>query len=207
MGLVRWPEFVELTSVTTTLLCHVGCVISTMETSWKTSIARYLAEVNSHQNAGDASLFSYVALTQTYGGAPPANSMCKVDESSIGIPFSGVFEFYSQDALAPPVPQELQPKGMMFQGSFVKGKVVYTYNGKTWKQRGVIATITDVAGGTVLGKFGTIVKADQYGSNLHWQFQNPNFWLTGKVSAKPYSSGANTYPWQLMTITTTGGTL
>lgn len=178
-----------------------------MKTSSNTSVAEYLAEVNGHENVGDASLFSYVALTQTHGGAPPAKSLCTVDESSTGVPFSGVFVFYSQDASAPTVPQELQPKGMLLQGSFVKGKVVYRYNGKTWKQRGVISTITDVAGGTVLGKFGTIVKADGYGSNLHWQFQNPSFWLTGKDSSKPRSYGANTYPWQLMTITTTGGTM
>lgn len=171
----------------------------------------YLAEVTSHDGTGAGDLMSFVTLTDTSGGAPPANALCEApghDRATTSVPFSGTFEFYNQDSQAPPVPADLTPKnGKFLQGSFCKGKVVYQFNGKSWLKRGLLATVYDVAGGNVIGKFGTITKADKYGGNLHFAFDNPSFWVTGKLCAPPLTVSTKSCPWQLMAVTSQGGTM
>ena len=95
----------------------------------------------------------------------------------------------------------------MVEGLFVQGQVVFRFDDNRWHLKGFIATLYNVAGGTVVGKFGTITKADKFGSVLHWEINNPNgFWLTGQLAAKPVQVSVNGAPWQLMKITSSGGT-
>lgn len=92
---------------------------------------------------------------------------------------------------------------------FLEGKVQYkfTKNGQ-WRHRGMFSTIADVAGGNLLGKFGTGTETDKYGSKLYFQFKDPNgFWLAGQKATKPVQITADGFPWQLLKITTSGGTV
>lgn len=83
----------------------------------------------------------------------------------------------------------------------------FTQRGK-WLYRGVFATIRDVAGGNALGKFGTVKEGDKFGSKLMFQFKDPNgFWLKGQKAGKPVQMTADGIPWQLLRITSTGGTV
>lgn len=171
-------------------------------------IDNYLAEVTGHEGTGAGDLISFVVLIRTSGGAPPAVALCEApghDGATTSVPFSGTFEFYNQDSQAPPVPASFTPKGKFIQGSFCKGKVVYQFNGKRWLRKGVLATLFDVAGGNVLGKFGTITKPDKFGGNLHFAFNNPKFWVTGKLCARPLTVSTSSCPWQLMAFTSRGG--
>lgn len=173
------------------------------------SIDNYLAEVTGHHGSGAGDLMSFVVLIRTSGGAPPADALCDApgqDRATTSVPFSGTFEFYNQDSQAPPLPASFTPKGKYIQGSFCKGKVVFQFNGKKWLRKGLLATLYDVAGGNVIGKFGTITKPDKFGGNLHFQFDNPKFWVTGKLCARPLTVSTSSCPWQVMTFTSAGGT-
>lgn len=173
------------------------------------AVPELLAQVISHQGLGTASLLSYVVVEATDGGIAPNASMCTSDDTSVSVPFSAMFHFYSQDTQPPAnVPQSLQPTGgQVVEGLFVQGQVVFRFDDNRWHLKGFIATLYNVAGGTVVGKFGTITKADKFGSVLHWEINNPNgFWLTGQLAAKPVQVSVNGAPWQLMKITSSGGT-
>lgn len=178
------------------------------EKSYGDSIPAVLFEVTSRKGSGTAALFTYVVMNQTMGGQAPDSSLCTQDDISVDVPFYGYFEFYSQDFQPPSyVPAELKPPARVVQGFFVKGKIVYRFDGAKWHSYGIIATISNVAGGDVIGKFGTIRKPDQYGGNLRWVFNDPNgFTLTGTVSASAMVS-ENGAPWQLYEITSSSGTM
>ncbi|XP_024395378.1 uncharacterized protein [Physcomitrium patens] len=184
-----------------------GVAIYSQNTS-EDSVPEVLFEVTSHQGAGAAALVTYIMMTQTKGGQAPDTSLCTEDDIVADVPFDGYFEFYVQDRQPPPtVPAELKPPARVVQGFFVKGKMVFRFDGMKWHSQGIIATIYNVAGGNAIGKFGTIRKPDQYGSNLRWIVDNPNgFTLTGKItgSKKVSDNGA---AWQLYEITTSSGTV
>ena len=187
----------------------VGVPVYQVKSTPSSKVYNYLAEVTGHQGTGAGDLMSFVSLTGTSGGAPPSNELCDVpghDRATTSVPFSGTFEFYNQDPQPPPVPAFFTPKGKFLQGSFCKGKVVYQFNGKRWLRKGVLATLYDVSGGNVIGKFGTITKADKFGGNLHFAFENPSFWVTGKLCARPLTVSTHSCPWQLMAFTSQGGT-
>lgn len=101
----------------------------------------------------------------------------------------------------------LTPKANFMQVMFLEGKVVFKYAGGRWKYCGIYATVSDVAGGRTLGKFGTVTKADKYGSLLFLKVNDPNgFWTWAQLCAKPVQMTADAMPWQLLKITTHGGT-
>jgi hypothetical protein len=173
------------------------------------AVPELLVEVIAHQGLGTASLLSYVVVTGTDGGIAPNASMCTSDDTSVSVPFSAMFNFYNQDTQPPAnVPKSLQPPGgQVVEGLFVQGQVVFRFDGKQWHMKGFISTLYNVAGGSVVGKFGTITKADKFGSVLHWEINNPNgFWLTGQLADNPVQVSVNGAPWQLMKITSSGGT-
>lgn len=100
----------------------------------------------------------------------------------------------------------MTPKANFLQVVFMEGKMVYKFSAGRWRNAGIFATIRDVAGGNALGKFGTVVKPDSYGSKLFFRFNDPNgFWMWGQDCAKPVQMTADAMPWQLMKITTSGG--
>lgn len=175
-----------------------------------TSIMEYLAIVNVHRGTGDADRVAFVSLTATSGGLPPSKALCSSNGASSGVPFTGVFKFYTQD-LGPPVrvPVALSVQGTFVQSVFVQGKMHYTFLKGKWSYQGVLATITDVAGGTVLGQFGTVNK-DKYGNTIAsatvFKFNNPNgFWLEAQLCAKPVQVSLTGSPWQLFRVTRSGG--
>lgn len=189
-----------------------GLQATAVETSQvsPTSITQYLSIVKVHRGSGDADRVAFVSLTSTSGGLPPSKALCSSNGASSGVPFTGVFRFYTQDLEPPPVPITLSVKGGTFvQSVFVQGKMHYTFSKGKWSYQGVLATITDVAGGTVLGQFGT-VNQDKYGNKVEsktvFKFKNPNgFWLEALLCAKPVQVSKTSCPWQLFRITNSGG--
>jgi hypothetical protein len=183
--------------------------LSTSEAS-STSITEYLAIVNVHRGSGDADRVAFVSLTATSGGLPPSKALCSSNGASSGVPFSGVFKFYTQDQVPPSTPVTLAVKDATFvQSLFVQGKMHYTFLNGKWSYQGVFATIRETAGGTVLGQYGT-VNEDKYGnetaSSTVFKFKNPNgFWLQAQLCAKPVQVSKTSCPWQLYRITKSGG--
>ena len=88
----------------------------------------------------------------------------------------------------------------------MKGTVVYRFDGNGWNEKGIIADLYDICGGTLIGTFGTITTPDSFGSNLHWQINNPNgFSLTGQVFTKPVVVSKGAYAWSLVKVTSSTG--
>ncbi|KAG0618101.1 hypothetical protein M758_4G039200 [Ceratodon purpureus] len=173
---------------------------------FSSAVIEYLAIVKVHRGAGDASQVAFVSLSGTKGGMPPRSALCTSHGSTSGIPFKGTFTFYNQDRQPPQVPASLTPKGTFLQMAFLDGKITYMFAQGRWRYVGIFATIYDVAGGVVLGKFGTVSKADRFGSKVFIKYNNPNgFWLYGQLCAKPVRMDADGFAWQLMKITTSGG--
>lgn len=174
------------------------------------AVSEYLAIIKVHRYAGDAAQVAFVSLTGTSGGLTPRKQLCSSDGASASVPFEGNFTFYNQDRQPPTgIPASLTPNANFVQVVFLEGKVQYkfTRNGQ-WRYRGIFATIADVAGGNSLGKFGTVKEADMYGSKLLFQFKDPNgFWLAGQKVSKAIQITADGLPWQLLKITTSGGTV
>jgi hypothetical protein len=170
------------------------------------SVMEYLAIAKVHRGSGDASQVAFVSLSGTRGGTAPRNALCTSNGATSGVPFSGTFTFYTQDLEPPQVPASLTSKGSFLQAVFLDGKVTYMFAQGRWRYVGIFATIYDVAGGVVLGRYGTVSKADRFGSKLLIKFNNPNgFWLYGQQCAKPIRMDAGGFGWQLMKITTSGG--
>lgn len=183
--------------------------MSTVEVS-SSAISEYLAIVTVHRYAGDAAQVAFVSLTDTEGGLPPRSELCSSRGATSSVPFQGNFTFYNQDRQPPTgIPASLVPRANFVQVVFLEGKVQYkfTRNGQ-WRYRGIFASIADVAGGSSLGKFGTAKEADKYGSKLFFQFKDPNgFWLAAQKVSKPIQLTADAFPWQLLKITSSGGTV
>lgn len=189
-----------------TIYCAASAVRATQASS--SAVSEYLAIVKAHRGSGSAELVAFVSLTGTKDGLPPWNALCSCNGATSGVPFSGKFTFYTQDLAPPQVPASLTAKGTFVQVVFLEGKMKYKFTGGKWNYLGFFATMADVAGGAVIGNVGTISKPDRHGSNLHWHFKDPNgFWLSGQLCSKPVQMSADGCPWQLMKITSSGGTV
>lgn len=172
------------------------------------ALMEYLAIAKVHRGAGDASQVAFVSLSGTQGGMPPRNELCTTYGATSGVPFKGTFTFYNQDRQPPQVAASLTPKGSFLQVSFLEGMVTYKFAQGRWQYMGIFATIFDVAGGAVLGKFGTVTKADRFGSNLFVKFNDPNgFWLYAQQCAMPVRIDADGMSWQRLKVTTSGGSV
>lgn len=174
------------------------------------AVAQYLAIIKIHRYAGDAAQVAFVSLTGTQGGLPPRDELCSSPSATADVPFAGNFTFYNQD-LQPPanIPASLTPNANFVQVVFLEGKILYKFTkAGQWRYRGIFATIRDVAGGNDLGKFGTVKQPDAFGSKLLFQFKQPNgFWLAGQKASKPIQLSANGFGWQLLKVTSSGGTV
>ena len=175
------------------------------------AVADYLAIITIHRYAGDASQVAFVSLTGTQGGLPPRQELCTSPSATADVPFSGNFTFYNQD-LEPPadLPASLTPMGADFvQVVFLEGKIMYKFTkAGQWRYRGIFATVRDVAGGNILGKFGTVKEPDASGSKLLFQFKDPNgFSLSVQKASKPIQMSADGIGWQLLKVTSSSGTV
>lgn len=193
-------------------MCNACAAASAVRSTQASSsaVSEYLAIVKAHRGGGDAEQVAFVSLTGTRGGVSPSKALCSCDGATAGVPFTGKFTFYTQDLVPPQVPASLTPKkGSTFlQVVFLEGKMKYKYAGGKWSSLGFLATMADVAGGTVLGSVGTVTMPDSHGSNVHWHFKDPNgFWLSGQLCSKPVQMSADGFPWQLIKITSSGGTV
>lgn len=176
------------------------------------AISEYLAIIKAHTHAGDASQVAFVSLTGTSGGLAPRIELCSSSGATSSVPYSGNFTFFTQDRQPPAgVPASLHPptNANFVQVVFLEGKVQYKFTSKgQWVYRGIFASIADVAGGTPLGKFGTVKDADKFGSKLFFQFKDPNgFWLAAQKASKGVQITSDGFPWQLLKITSSGGTV
>lgn len=174
------------------------------------AVSQYLAIIKIHRYAGDASQVAFVSLTGSQGGLPPREELCSSPTATADVPFAGNFTFYNQDRQPPAnLPASLTPRANFVQVVFLEGKVLYKFT-KTgqWSYRGIFATIRDVAGGNNLGKFGTVKQPDAFGSKMLFQFKDPNgFWLAGQRVSRPFQMSADGFGWQLLKVTTSGGTV
>lgn len=173
-------------------------------------VSEFMAIVKIHRYAGDASQVAFVSLTGTKGGLPPREELCTSSMATADVPFEGNFTFYNQDRQPPAnLPASLTPNANFVQVVFLEGKVMYKFTkAGQWLYRGIFATIRDVAGGTVLGKFGTVKKPDAFGSKLVFQFKEPNgFTLSGQKVSRPIQLSADGFAWQLLKITSSSGTV
>ena len=174
------------------------------------SIPAYLAIVTAHSGAGDAERIAFVAMLGVSGGMPPSKSLCSLNGATSGVPFTGVFNFYTQDEVPPQVPASLQAKGVTFvENFFVEGKMHYKFLNGKWSYLGVIATIYDITGGIVLGTYGT-VNQDKNGNPIAartvFKFNNPNgFWFQAQLCATPVQMYQDGCPWQLYKVLSFGG--
>lgn len=171
------------------------------------AIPEYLAIVKVRRGGGDTSQVTFVSLTGTRGGLPPRQALCTGYGSTSGVPFGGKFTFYTVDREPPQVPPSLTANGTFVQSVFCEGKISYRFTGGRWIRRGFSAKMSEVAGGSSLGQCGTVLKPDAYGSKVAFRFGSPNgFWLQGRQCTQPLKISSDGCPWQLLAITTSGGT-
>ncbi|XP_024389898.1 uncharacterized protein [Physcomitrium patens] len=183
-----------------------GIAVMTVQVS-TSAVSEYLAIVKKRIGGGDASLVVFVSLTGTKGGLPPRKALCTSNGATSGVPFQGTFTFFTQDQVPPRVPASLKPLANFVQVFFLEGMMQYRFdNNGRWTSQGHYSTIYDVAGGTSLGKFGTVRQSDRFGSNLMFKLINPNgFWFYAEQCAKPVRVSLMGAPWQLLQITSSGG--
>ena len=119
------------------------------------AVIEYLVIVTMHLGTGDASQVSFVSLSGHTEGClgPPRNALCATYGATSGVPFKGTVTFYTQDLQPPQVPASLTPKGSFLGVMFLSGKVTYMSANGRWLYMGLLATIYDVSGGVVLGKY------------------------------------------------------
>ncbi|KAJ7289981.1 hypothetical protein O6H91_13G002300 [Diphasiastrum complanatum] len=167
-------------------------------------ISEALLQATSHQFNGVASLISYVQRLFPQGGNPPLQQTCVQDALILEVPFDAEFWFWQQDLTPPVTPSAMSiHTERVVQGLFGEGVVSYRYNGNSWQQMQAQATLYDLPGGTVTGKY--FVQAPPvYGraGSYWWQASNPNgFQVFGKDQCKPVPVDQNCLAWSLVSVT------
>ncbi|KAH8968528.1 hypothetical protein BDL97_03G132000 [Sphagnum fallax] len=115
--------------------------VSPIVTVMSNGTTESLSQATSHQNLGAASMVSYVVLLNPQGGQAPAASLCTdefgtLQSISVKVPFSAVFEIYTQNVVPPPVPGSLNvPNARLIEGFFAQGSMSYQYNGSMWLEQ------------------------------------------------------------------------
>eukprot|EP00249_Psilotum_nudum_P034250 c5301_g1_i1 orf=412-1470(-) len=173
----------------------------------KGNLSEYLAEASMHKSTGAASLISYIARYNTSGGAAPTNGYCE-DQTLIRIPFHANFFFWKQDTVPSNVPSQLAVPSQQrpIEGFFTKGAVEYIFNGTNWIQKGIMAKMYDIPGGTQVGRFFVRSEADKLGGTYCWEISNPyGFQIVGKNACNPMSVTSGSLPWSLHAITSSSG--
>ncbi|KAH7438987.1 hypothetical protein KP509_04G040200 [Ceratopteris richardii] len=187
----------------------------------KHGFSDFLAEASSHLFDGSARRVSYISQTKTKLLKAPSRSRCRADtDRMISIPFTAVYNFWTQDTLPPQVPRPLMvpTEHHVVQGFFAKGVVRFRYdnNTKSWREYRVLARLYDVPGGLQLGGFSysissTISSQPSYSldspSLACININNPNgIRVCGKQKAVTSSSSQeSSLPWRLFQVTTSSG--
>ncbi|KAJ7555074.1 hypothetical protein O6H91_05G021200 [Diphasiastrum complanatum] len=161
-----------------------------------------LARASSHQFDGTASRISYIQQIPISSSAPVLlNSFCS-DNSPLQFFYTAEYWFWAQDLIPPSMPVTMIATGRLLLGCFGIGEVEYAFNGTSWNQQRIFASMYNVPGGTFFGRYYTTSIPDQASGTFVWEFQNPNGW---SVAAKPAWTGVkvdnNSLPWLLFDVT------
>ncbi|KAJ7514248.1 hypothetical protein O6H91_23G035100 [Diphasiastrum complanatum] len=168
----------------------------------KFALPAFLAQASSHLFDGTASLVSYIQQIPSDGGVPPGSSSCRKGSRQVHIPFEADYWFWTQDRQPPSVPSELSAIGLMIEGFFGTGHVKYVFNGTSWQQKNITASMYDVPGGILVGRFFIESHADDAGGSFTWEVFNPNGWTVTAKSASPgVQVDGSSLPWRLFSVT------
>ncbi|KAJ7561587.1 hypothetical protein O6H91_03G034300 [Diphasiastrum complanatum] len=167
-------------------------------------ILQTLIQATSHQFDGTASLISYIQQLFPKGGIPPLQETCDEDLAEVEVPYEAEYWLWQQDWQPPSMPKSLLiTSERVVEGLFGEGIVLYRFNGQAWEQIRVEASLYNLPGGILAGKYfwkkSKSIKSDEIN---WWQLWNPNsFQLQGRAQSAAVSVTRDGLPWCLFTVT------
>ncbi|KAJ7547792.1 hypothetical protein O6H91_08G104600 [Diphasiastrum complanatum] len=171
----------------------------------KGSMSEALVQATSHHFDGIASLISYIQRLSPKGGLPPLHDTCDDDFMKLEVPYEAEYWLWRQDLQPPSMPKSLSiTSERAVEGLFGQGIVLYRFNGQGWEQIRVEASLYNVPGGILAGKYFWMNSGSKKSgeASYWWQLWNPtSFQLNGRAETAAVYITRDSLPWSLVTVT------